>query len=303
MSATGLDKMVNLSASKAFCHASNLSASGARMLDHFIKPWWTQLARHGKKDLELEPLPVRRKINNQLKVIINNQIRKNYLKSICLYIMEPSPILGPSLKSIAPQQEYLLQGSILDSHQPTLLHRLRGLCDDAEHSPEPFRDYEAVYQIKNSNSGPGQGSPFVLFRVRHSLDKPESPPHIRYVGSAELGDRSRPTLVRACLDVAVSPNVRDFLTEMGFRLDHDFVAEGFFFHKGRMKVLVYKVKKLKQPGSFDPSHLEDVGGSHLVELSVVAPLGQEQVGEDMKNFADTLKPLVSLEKVDHRRLQ
>ena len=42
--------------------------------------------------------------------------------------------------------------------------------------------------------------------------------HIRYLGNSELGDRTRPTLVRACLDVAVSPNVREFLMEMGFRL-------------------------------------------------------------------------------------
>jgi len=214
--------------------------------------------------------------------------------------MEPSPIIAQSLKSIAPQQEYLLQGSILDAHQPTLLHRLRGLCDNAENSPEAFRDYEAVYQIRNSNSA--QGSPFVLFRVRHALDRPEAPAHIRYIGNAEMGDRSRPTLVRACLDVAVSSNVREFLMEMGFRLDHDYVAEGFFFHKGRMKVIIYKVKKLKQPGITDPSNLEDLGQSHLVELSVVAPLGQEQIGEDMKNFAEQLKPLVSLEKMDHRRI-
>jgi len=30
--------------------------------------------------------------------------------------------------------------------------------------------------------------------------------------------------------------------------------------------------------------------SYLVELSVVAPYGQEQVQEDMRNFAEQLKP-------------
>jgi len=219
--------------------------------------------------------------------------------------MEPAAVLAPSLKSIAPQQEYLLQGSILDAHRDTLLHRLRGLCDNAENSPEHFNDYESVYMLRNSSASAavGQQSQFVLFRVRHALDRPEAPAHIRYLGNAEMGDRTRQTLVRACLDVAVSSNVREFLMEMGFRLDHDYVAQGFFFRKGRMKVTVYKIFTLLQPGKTDSSNLEPLGASHLVELSVVAPLGQEQIGEDMKNFADQLKPLVSLDKVDHRRIQ
>jgi len=213
--------------------------------------------------------------------------------------MEPASILSPSLKTIAPQQEYLLQGSILDAHRDTLLHRLRGLCDNAENSPESFNDYESVYALRNTT----QQNQFVLFRVRNSLDRPEAPAHIRYLGNSELGDRTRPTLVRACLDVAVSPNVREFLMEMGFRLDHDFVAQGHFFHKGRMKITVYKVFKLLTPGKTEQTNLEPLSASHLVELSVVAPLGQEQIGEDMKNFAEQLKPLVSLDKIDPRRFQ
>lgn len=51
-----------------------------------------------------------------------------------------------------------------------------------------------------------------------------------------------------------------------------------------------KLSQLIQPGKTDPHNLEPLGQSHLVELSVVAPLGQEQIGEDMKNFAEQLKP-------------
>ena len=43
-----------------------------------------------------------------------------------------------------------------------------------------------------------------------------------------------------------------------------------------------------QPGVVDS--LEPVSTSSLVELSVIAPSGQEQIGEDMKNFAEQLKP-------------
>ena len=48
-------------------------------------------------------------------------------------------------------------------------------------------------------------------------------------------------------------------------------------------------------------NLEGVTSSHLVELSVLAPSGNDAVAEDMKNFADQLKPLVMLDKFDLRR--
>lgn len=46
---------------------------------------------------------------------------------------------------------------------------------------------------------------------------------------------------------------------------------------------------MNQPGD-TVNGLEPMSNSHLVELSVVAPSGQEQIGEDMKNFAEQLKP-------------
>ncbi len=36
--------------------------------------------------------------------------------------------------------------------------------------------------------------------------------------------------------------------------------------------------------------IEAFSGSHLVELSVVANQGQDQIQEDMKNFSEQLKP-------------
>lgn len=52
-----------------------------------------------------------------------------------------------------------------------------------------------------------------------------------------------------------------------------------------------------------PGGKEDViTGSYLVEMSVLAPSGQDAIGEDMKTFAEQLKPLVVLDKVDYKRL-
>lgn len=49
-------------------------------------------------------------------------------------------------------------------------------------------------------------------------------------------------------------------------------------------------------------HEEPKTGSYLVEMSVLAPSGQDAIGEDMKAFAEQLKPLVVLDKFDYKRL-
>ena len=49
------------------------------------------------------------------------------------------------------------------------------------------------------------------------------------------------------------------------------------------------------PGS-GGDNLDPVTSSHLVELSVLAPSGNDAVAEDMKAFAEQLKPLVMLDK-------
>jgi len=56
------------------------------------------------------------------------------------------------------------------------------------------------------------------------------------------------------------------------------------------------------PQTNNISNIEPLSDSYLVELSVVAPTGQDHLAEDMKVFAEQLKPLVQLDKVDHRRL-
>jgi len=197
---------------------------------------------------------------------------------------------------MAQLQELLLQGSVLDMHRDVLLHRLNGLCDMVDTGPEKFNDHELVYSLR----GPPSVQPVIL-RVRHALDHPEDPWHVRYVGQADAGDKTQHTLTRSCVDVGTSDNIRQFLSEMGFQMEFEYVVKGYMFHKGRLKVTVSKLNKVLTPGN--PDNLESVTGSYLVELSVVAPLGQDQIQEDMRNFAEQLKPLVQLEKIDHRRLQ
>ena len=52
-------------------------------------------------------------------------------------------------------------------------------------------------------------------------------------------------------------------------LDYEYVAKGFLFRRGKMKVTVSTIFKMKRPGSTELNHLEQVSMSHLVELSVM----------------------------------
>ncbi|XP_034730756.1 mediator of RNA polymerase II transcription subunit 18 [Etheostoma cragini] len=203
--------------------------------------------------------------------------------------MEAPPVtVMPVTGGTINMMEYLLQGSVLDQALQSLLHRLRGLCDNME--PETFTDHELVYLLKGQ-----QGNPFIL-RARRSLSHPTSPWHLRYLGQPEVGDKSRHALVRNCVDVAASHSLPEFLNEMGFRMDHEFVANGHIFRKGAMKVVVSKLSRILVPGNTE--NTERLSLSFLVELSVTAPAGQDTVSEDMRSFAEQLKPLVHLEKID-----
>jgi mediator of RNA polymerase II transcription subunit 18 len=189
--------------------------------------------------------------------------------------------------NIVPDQEYLLQGSVMDSHVDVLNHRLRGLCDNVDIGQETFHEKELVFSIRGTTSQP------LTLRVRHSLEPNSSIPwQLRYIGQPELGNRA--TVVRSCYDIACSSNIIDFLTELGCRLEFEYVSKGFLYRKGLIKVSVSKVFKAGEG-------TEPISSSHLVELSMLAPSGNDGVADDMKTFADQLQPLVSLDKHDMRR--
>jgi len=208
--------------------------------------------------------------------------------------------LSAALKSnIIPNQEYLLQGSVLDTSVEVLLHRLRGLCDNVDHGPEGFYDHEMCFSIRR---GSPQEQPLLL-RVRRTLDAgyADMPWQLRYIGQPELGDKSRPTIVRSSIDIATSNTVVEFLTELGCKLDFEYVTRGYMFRKGRMKITVSKIFKVNQ-GKVPEGVPEMISQSYLVELSVLAPSGQDAIAEDMRIFAEQLRPLVQLEKIDYKRL-
>lgn len=129
-------------------------------------------------------------------------------------------------------------------------------------------------------------------RVRQDRQNKEFPWHLRYLGQSEIGDKNRATMVRSCIDVACSEKICDFLTEMGFKLSFTYLTKGYLFKKGRMKVIVAKVAK-EADGTAVGEQEPFITNSYLVEVSVVAPSGQDALGDEIRSSAE-LKPLVNL---------
>ena len=67
-----------------------------------------------------------------------------------------------------------------------------------------------------------------------------------------------------------------------------------------IKVNFIILRQMGQSKSADS--LEAMTSSYLVELSLLAPSGQDAVADEIKVFAEQLRPLVHLEKIDYRRL-
>ncbi|KPP74263.1 hypothetical protein Z043_106588, partial [Scleropages formosus] len=57
------------------------------------------------------------------------------------------------------------------------------------------------------------------------LAHPVTPWHLCYLSQPEVGDKRWHALVRNCVDVTTSHSLPEFHNEMGFRMDHEFVAK------------------------------------------------------------------------------
>lgn len=131
-------------------------------------------------------------------------------KNYSFFHLQEAPIpamdsLTAAMKNnIVPNQEYLLQGSVLDSAVEVLLHRLRGLCDNVDSGPETFHDHEMCFSISNVYFSVHVLCPlhiilniiFILgsvtpqpltLRVRRAIDYLDMPYQLRYIGQPELG--------------------------------------------------------------------------------------------------------------------
>lgn len=201
----------------------------------------------------------------------------------------------PGASRRGPGQEYYLQGSILDESVDILLHKLRGICDSSdEGESERFKEHEIVYFMRE-----GMSNSAVNLRVRKPLHTPDRPWTLCYLGMPEIGDRNQPTTIRTCVEMNCSQNVCTFLQELGFIMDYEFISHGWLFRKHRLKATVSKIYRKHAQMS---DQLAAVSRSHLVEVSIISGASNEQAAQEVQAFAEQLKPLVHLDKIDSRRL-
>jgi len=120
--------------------------------------------------------------------------------------------------------------------------------------------------------------------------------NLRYIGVPNT-DAKKIVLSRTYIDCNCSQDIPEFLQMMGFAKDFEYIMKGNIFRKGGMKVLVYKAYKVLPSFSANPcsENLEPLMGSYAVELTVVIPHPSPDVVDAMKDFAETLKPIVNLE--------
>ena len=204
--------------------------------------------------------------------------------------------LSPDLSMNINLQEYFLQGSINEAHLEKLRDRLKGVCDNV--GEKRFRDIERTYSLAGiSTTIPVN----VIAKASKSIDKPSLPWQLRYIGPTDTGDRSKNTMIRSNVTVAVSDDPTKFLEDLGFVYKFQTEIDGYFYRKGRVKVIVAKL--LPSPNSYDPGKLTIALNSYLIEVSALSPAGDKTASDEVTSFSQLLFPLVQLEKLDHRLLQ
>ncbi|VEL35701.1 unnamed protein product [Protopolystoma xenopodis] len=105
-----------------------------------------------------------------------------------------------------------------------------------------------------------------------------------------------------------------FLTDLGFEHRFDFVATGQIFVRGRVKAIVSLINEVTQSivssnpvdGCFTdivPEKWRPLAPHvWLVEVSVVGSPADESLHEELLEFMDLLRPLVTPGQVDHAML-
>ena len=88
--------------------------------------------------------------------------------------------------------------------------------------------------------------------------------------------------MRNQVTVGCSENVTSFLTELGFRANSEFLNKGYLYRKGRMKIVVSKLCKMKEAGKTDPDSLIPITNSHLIEASITVRTGSEDPGRELQ---------------------
>ncbi|CAK9292252.1 unnamed protein product [Gordionus sp. m RMFG-2023] len=200
-----------------------------------------------------------------------------------------------SISYIQPQ-EYFLQGVITENNLENALQKLKGISDDGDGPLKEFSDYEIGLILQKNTPLSSKISSSFRMKIRRSLSQFSLPHYIRYQGPIENTDKTMSTLYRASIDVPCSSNVLSFFMDMGFQQEYEYIAKGYIFHKGKLKITLSKIFNIISPNNYEI--LQPLSSSYVIDFSIIAPPSQKCLSEIIKVFADQLKPIARIEKIN-----
>ncbi len=158
-----------------------MAVAGAFLI---LRSWWVLDGRphvknkHSDSKIKTKSFRIQREKRPLLADLLQLPSQESKMASP---VVQGIDTLTSAMKSnIIPDQEYLLQGSLLDSNIEVLQHRLRGLCDNNLDGEITFSEREMVFSIRGTTQQP------LSLRVRkpegQSLQDSQSPWQLRYLG-------------------------------------------------------------------------------------------------------------------------
>ncbi|KAI1728483.1 med18 protein domain-containing protein [Ditylenchus destructor] len=193
--------------------------------------------------------------------------------------------------------ECVLYGSIFQTQKDQLLQRLRGLCNPGI---TPFQEHNMCFKLKTGTDSP------VQVQMRRRFNTKSGDPmywHCRYIGIPEANIKS-PVIVRKTLDSMIfSTDMMEFIKTLGLRMEYEYIADGWLFTKGNIKILVYKIEYTEHIGNYAKDNLKPLTESYVVEIITTLPDGHphDEAAKALREFADQLIPLCELKKTDYMR--
>mmetsp|Transcript_18859 Transcript_18859/g.49107 ORF Transcript_18859/g.49107 Transcript_18859/m.49107 type:complete len:205 (+) Transcript_18859:421-1035(+) len=189
--------------------------------------------------------------------------------------------------------ECVLRGVVADGDLEALLIRLDSFCDAATKATVSYHErvFRADGVTRTSDTARGSRGT-VLLRVRQHEAHPTQP-ELLYLYPLQRRKTER-TATRRRIAVPTVGNAADFVSGLGFALDHELHVRGTrYVFKDALVVTVtrlYKVTEGADPfattNAVDPAHLVEIVGTTSAARS--PPV----VGSEMAEFAEQLHPLV-----------
>jgi len=206
---------------------------------------------------------------------------------------EPISVVQSSVAQHA--QECFLQGSVFDKSVDQLHERLQGLCENV--SPEALMEHEKTYHMKQPNSS----LPIVVKVVKAVFPRGSFPIQMKYCGTVDgANTKSKRANSRTVVTVSCNKDPDEFLKQLGFTMMFEAQIKGHFYRKGHIKITVAKLVNITK--TFDQSKLDKVATSHMVEASLSSASRDDRAAEELFRFAQGLKPIVNLEKMDMMKI-